>query len=114
MNSQFSIIYTLIFVAVIAGSFAVLKAVIHDWAEYQIFLQESYFIASAMNMINYFDDYSVAADLSSNLSINISDEKLFFSRGGFFYEFVNNDFGNIDFCGSEFLIQKNNEGVSII
>src|SRR5690554_5670678 len=98
MNSQFSIIYTLIFVAIIAGSFAALKAVIHNWAEYQVFLHESYFIASVMNMIDYFDEYIVVADLSSNLSINISDEKFFFNRSSFFYEFINEDFENINFC----------------
>lgn len=114
MNSQFSIIYTLIFLAVIAGSFAALKAMIQDWADYQVFLQESHFIASAMNMADYFDDYSLMANLSSNISAKIVDERFFFNRSGFFYDFDNNGFRDIEFFGSNLLIKKTGEGIEII
>jgi hypothetical protein len=114
MNSQFSIIYTIIFLAVIAGSFAALKAMIHHWADYQVFLQESYLAVSAMNLADYFDSYSVMINLSGNISAKTADERFFFNRSGFFNEFDSNGFKDVEFFGSNLLIEKNGEGVGII
>lgn len=115
MNEQFSMIYTLLFLSAIIGSFIALKTSIEYWANYEIFLIDSNEMINSIMLSKYFDSYSANLNFSNNLNININSSIIFLSRDNYFKQFDNlMSLKDANLDSKDFIIIKNIEGVSLI
>ncbi|MDD4352983.1 MAG: hypothetical protein PHN56_00855 [Candidatus Nanoarchaeia archaeon] len=115
MNEQFSMLYTLIFLCAILGSFAALKVSIDYWANYEIFLMNSNELTSAFELSNYFDSYSVSLNFSKNLTIFANSSIIEFTQGNYYKQYSNSaNINNIKITGKDFTIKKTIGGLALI
>jgi hypothetical protein len=115
MSEQFSMLYTLLFLSAIIGSFMALKASIEYWADYEIFLINSNELLSSLQLSDYFDSYSIALNFSNNLTVNATSSKILLSRNNYHTSFNNSiNLINLNITGKDFIINKNFGGLSLI
>ena len=108
MNEQFSIIYTLLFLSAIIGSFVALKEGINYWAEYKLFLIDSNELVSSLELANYFDIYNYSLNFSNNLTINANSSTIQLSRNNYYINFNNSvKLKQLIINNKDFLILKN-------
>jgi hypothetical protein len=115
MNGQFSMLYTMIFLSAIIGSFIALKASIEYWADYEIFLIDSNELMSSLELTDYFDSYFIALNFSGNLTINANSSAIQLSRNNYYKSFDNSaNLNNINITGKDFAINKTLGGLRLI
>jgi hypothetical protein len=115
MNEQFSMLYTLLFLSAIIGSFIALKASIEYWADYEIFSIDSDNLMSSLELIDYFDDYSNALNFSANLTVIANSSAILLLRDNYYKSFDNSvNLNNINITGKDFFINKTLGGLSLI
>lgn len=115
MNQLFSMLYSIIFLSAIIGSFAAINSIVSNWRDYSIFLIECNEFASSLELIDYFDENSANLTFKSDLGAIINDSGIFFNRSGFFMHYdlhANPD--NAILESGNFILQKNGEGLGVL
>ncbi|MDD2678781.1 MAG: hypothetical protein PHT91_01020 [Candidatus Nanoarchaeia archaeon] len=87
MNEQFSMLYSLLFLSAMLGSFAALRAGIDYWGDYQEFIIDSNELVCALQLASYFDDYEISLSFEKMLGVIADESIILVSRDSFSAEF---------------------------
>jgi len=115
MNEQFSMLYSIIFLAAIISSFSALKLGINYWSDYEIFLINANELLSSAQMCSYFDAYAISLNFSNNLSVKVNSSTVQVSMNDFYKSFNNSaKIMDADLNSDNFTFEKTLGGLRII
>ncbi|MFA5333743.1 MAG: hypothetical protein WC376_04580 [Candidatus Nanoarchaeia archaeon] len=114
MNEQFSMIYTLLFLSAIIGSFAALKLCVEYWADYELFLINSNELISSVMLSDYFDAYTITLNFEQELEVSVNSSVIEIRNNNYLKQFNNSvALNDAELSCKEFYITKNAGGMSL-
>lgn len=107
MNEQFSMLYSLLFISAILGSFFALNEAVKRWKSYELFLVDSNELLSALELANYFDSYYASLNYSKIINVTVTEDLIILERDDFLKISNNsNNLLNTNMSKSSYIIIK--------